>query len=129
MKILVALTILVIAISYTNEAYVADYAKQMVYVSGLAYCSANNIIARNCNKATELTESVGMDVLHAKDNGETENGITYVILKRDSTKELFVAFSGTRDTVQLITEIGEAFPVEYSIHLEVKEALVFDLGI
>ena len=127
MKHLAIVLSLVLAFTVsTHAAYSADYAKEMVYVSGLAYCPAANILARKCNKATDLTEGAGMTVLHAKDNGLDKNGITYVILKRDKTKELFMAFSGTRDTAQLITEIGEAFPVKYSIHTEVKGALVFD---
>eukprot|EP00345_Euplotes_harpa_P012622 CAMPEP_0168342726 /NCGR_PEP_ID=MMETSP0213-20121227/15581_1 /TAXON_ID=151035 /ORGANISM="Euplotes harpa, Strain FSP1.4" /LENGTH=235 /DNA_ID=CAMNT_0008349709 /DNA_START=206 /DNA_END=913 /DNA_ORIENTATION=+ len=60
------------------------------------------------------------------DNGGDENSITYVILKRDSTKQLFIGYSGTRDTQQLITEILEAFPVFYDIHPEATDALVFD---
>mmetsp|Transcript_18470 Transcript_18470/g.21211 ORF Transcript_18470/g.21211 Transcript_18470/m.21211 type:complete len:315 (-) Transcript_18470:9-953(-) len=67
-----------------------------------------------------------MQVLHAMDNGGDENSITYVILKRDSTKQLFIGYSGTRDTQQLITEILEAFPVFYDIHPEATDALVFD---
>lgn len=67
-----------------------------------------------------------MEVIHALDNGEKENTITYVILKRESTKELMIAYSGTKDAAQLVTEALEAFPISYSIHSEVKGALVVD---
>lgn len=67
-----------------------------------------------------------MEVLHAKDNTLVKNGITYTIVKYPNMKTLLVAFSGTRDTDQLITEIAEAFPVDYDIHGEIKDAKVFD---
>lgn len=73
-----------------------------------------------------MTQSLGMEVLHAADNNLTANGITYTILKRSSKKQLIVAFSGTRAIEQLITEIGEAFWWSYDIHPQIQGAKVFD---
>lgn len=64
--------------------------------------------------------------IHAIDSDQSANSITYVILKREKQKQLIVAFSGTRDTQQLITEIAEAFWVGYAIHPQIQGAKVFD---
>ena len=117
--------IAILAIS-THAAYDPAVAKSMTYVAGLAYCPAKRILSKQCNLATQMTDELGMEVIHAMDNGLDENSITYVILKRDSTKEIFVGYSGTRDVAQLISEALEAFPISYGIHPEVKGALVVD---
>ena len=127
MKTLAYCLVIYLALAVFVQAdYDAVKAKEMTYVSGLAYCTTSRILARKWNKATDLTESLGMEVIHAMDNGEKENTITYVILKRESTKELMIAYSGTKDAAQLVTEALEAFPISYSIHSEVKGALVVD---
>ena len=120
---LIALSLLLLS---SIAKYNADTALNMVYASGLAYCDAENILASKCNKATTLTEDAGMKVLHAKDNGEGLNGITYVILEWAKKKKFIVGFSGTRDPYQLVTEILKAYPMSYKIHPEIKDALVFN---
>lgn len=67
-----------------------------------------------------------MEPIHAIDSDTSWNSITYVILKRDKQKQLIVAFSGTRDIEQLITEIAESFWVGYAIHPQIQGAKVFD---
>mmetsp|Transcript_21419 Transcript_21419/g.24610 ORF Transcript_21419/g.24610 Transcript_21419/m.24610 type:complete len:207 (+) Transcript_21419:173-793(+) len=57
-----------------------------------------------------------MKVLHAFDNGASGNPLTYTVLKRDATKQLFFGFSGTKTAQQLITEALQAFPITYPIH-------------
>ena len=67
-----------------------------------------------------------MKVLHAKNSGEDSNEITYVILEWAERKSFVVGFSGTRGTLQFILQVLDLFPVEYSIHPEIKGAKVFN---
>jgi len=120
------LVLLLLTISSISAKYNEALANELVYVSGLAYCKADKILAGKCGRATQETETRGIEPLHSIDNGLDKNGITMSILKNDGEKTLYVAFSGTRNTDQLITEIAEAFPVSYEIHPEVKGAKVFD---
>lgn len=117
-------------LAYFSSLVSAEYdptkALEMIYVSGLTYCPAKLILARNWSKATEYIEANNMDVIYARDNGLTDNQITSVILKRDSTKELFIGFSGTKNIPQLINIALTMFPVSYEIHPEAKGVLVFD---
>lgn len=112
--------------TYAEAKYDQKTGLEMLYVSGLAYCEADLIIEKNCNRATKLTEELGMKVLHAKDNNKVKNTITYVILKRDNPNQLIISFSGTKNPIELTTEIAESYPIKYSIHPEVKGAKVHD---
>ena len=127
MKSYTTLFLVLIYLFVTIKAdYNPDKAKEMIYVAGLTYCPAELVLARNWSQATILTEAAGMEVIYARDNGLKENSITWVILKRDSTKELFVGYSGTRNIPQLISIALTMYPVSYGIHPEVKGVLVFD---
>ena len=122
--ILLSLLLIILASVFTK--YDEDFAIQMVYVSALAYCPAARILTGKCGEATRKTTEFGIEVLHAMDKGSDTNSITYTVLKNDHTKQLFVAFSGTRDPTQLITEVGESFPTAYTIHPEFKDVKVMD---
>ena len=67
-----------------------------------------------------------MKVLHAKNSGEESHEITYVILEWAEKNSFIVGFSGTRGTLQFILQVLDLFPVEYSIHPEIKGAKVFN---
>ena len=67
-----------------------------------------------------------MSVIYARNNNVAGNKITFSVLKKDKTKEIIVAFSGTQSTNQLINEITHSFPVKYSIHSQFTHALVAD---
>lgn len=119
------LTWLCVCTAIVSASYDAKLALDMVYASGLAYCSAATILSGKCGQASKKTDELGMEVLHAKDNDLSENGITYAILKRAKSKQIIVSFSGTRDIEQLITEIAEAYWCGYQIHPQIQDAKVF----
>lgn len=108
------------SIGFTNATYDEQLAINMAYASGLAYCPAERVMAGKCGDATAQTQKLGITPLFAKDVGPVSNCITEVILSWDSQKTFIVGYSGTRGPNQLITEILESFPREYSIHPEVK---------
>ena len=116
-------TILLLSIS-TMAKYDPDLALNMLHVSGLAYWDAIKIHRSKCNNATTLTESIGLKVLRAKDNGKDLDAISYVILEWAKKKKFVVAFSGTHGIKQLIREFNDGIPVSYSIHPKIKDALV-----
>jgi hypothetical protein len=99
-------------------------AKEYVYAAALAYCPAKDIMNKNCNKATASVEILGMSVLHALDNSNENDPVTYTILKRDEIKEIIIAFSGTVNNHELVHEIAASYPVRYSLQ-DSREAKVF----
>lgn len=65
-----------------------------------------------------------MQVITAKNNNVAGNKITFTALKKDNTKEIIIAFSGTQGTQELIDEIAQSYPVKYSTHSQFTHALV-----
>ena len=107
----------------------ARYNKQRGFdyavASGLAYCDPKRILEGDCHDATKMAKQAGMKVLHAYGNDREIDQIQYAILAQEQRKELVIAFSGTENPIQLIEEITESYPVEYSIHPS-RGSLVFD---
>ncbi|CAI2376309.1 unnamed protein product [Moneuplotes crassus] len=127
MKVQIFLIGLILFMSTASCGYDASFATKMVYVSGLSYCQADQIVNDKCGKATDqVRNTYKMDVEYAMDNGKSVNSITMAVLKSDNDKQYFVGFSGTRETSQLIAEIAESFPRSYEIHPEIGEAKVMD---
>lgn len=114
-----------ITINSALAKYNETLAEELVYASALAYCFKDRVIQRNCSMATVLTEKVGMEVIHAADNDEVNDPISYTLLVRESQKQIIVAFSGTIANLQLIHEITGNLPTVYDIHNDQSDARVF----
>jgi len=57
-----------------------------------------------------------MEVVTAHNNNLKRDPITLVILKREITKEIIVAFSGTQSLLELLDEFTQALPTDYELH-------------
>ena len=108
------------------------------YAASLAYCPPELIMKNECKLATKKTRENGIIPLFAYSNNETLSYVIFTtywkyfvfenncIMERREKHELIVSFSGTKNPIQLVLEIMQSYPVSYSIHPEVKGALVFE---
>jgi len=127
MKLLIYTTVLII-LSISLVSWVREYnqteATEYAIVSGLAYCLPKDIMNKSCWLASKLTEDFGVEPLYAYENDEDVNKIIYTITKREPHKEIIVAFSGTRNNQQFLSEIVNSYPEDYTIHPNLKGAKV-----
>ena len=100
--------------------------KIYLYASALAYCPPEQIMINQWKMATNLTKAYGIEPLYAYSNNYTVNDVIFAIMERKEAKELIVSFSGTKNPFQLIYEVIQSYPIKYSIHPELEEALVFE---
>ena len=108
--------------SFDKSQYSEQKAIEYTVVSALAYCDADLILKEACCDATKMINQYKFDTLHAFQNGVGANSIIYTIVKKDSSKELVVAFSGTRNIQQLISELTSMGMLDYDLHYELSGA-------
>lgn len=94
--------------------------------SALAYCPAQRIESGDCNLASSLAIQHDLYPIHTYENNATVNHIVYTILHRKEKNEIIIAFSGTANWQQLMTEIIRVFPVDYKIHPSLEDAKVVE---
>lgn len=94
--------------------------------AALSYCPPTRVMGKNWNRATELADKFGLEPIHAYENGEDINRINYTILRRPANNEIIVSFSGTCNNRQLLSEFVRSYPVDYSLHEELKGAKVVE---
>lgn len=111
--------------SSAKAGYNEQLAKDMLLASALAYCPSDRTMTGDCGAATTETEKIGIKPIHALDNTDVSNPISYSIMTRVSKKQLIVGFSGTQGVSELIHEIEKVLPVAYDIH-GAPQAEVFD---
>lgn len=107
-------------------AYSEEEALKLLFVSKTSYCQASLIMSKTCGIGSTKLGEYSITPVFALDNDKKENGITMGIYQSDQEKRFYVGFSGTREAVQLVTEIAESFPKKYDIHPEVEGAKVMD---
>lgn len=73
--------------------------------------------------SSKMIHDLGYEVLAFKQTGYVVNKINSIIFRDQSRKEIIVAFSGTKDPIQLVNEVVDNWPTKYELH-DISGALV-----
>lgn len=103
--------------------YDEQFALDLVPVCALAYGHKDHIMNDQCKDATRMTKKAGFTVIDALDNNDDRTPITLALLKRDSTKQIVIVFSGTKNEITLLQQALQIGPVDYKLH-DIKGAKV-----
>lgn len=97
------------------ESYNLNWAIEFWKISGISYCSQQQILGWTCGNLCNSLKGKVTPVHYYVDN-TFKGGLSYFMSRDDANKFFITAFRGTDSTTQLIFEIMQGTSVNYDIH-------------